>query len=67
MAEMKKTTLKHLKELHGNIIEISHLFNKISELAKSEGLKEISEYCRNSSKEEKKRASDLEALIHNLK
>ena len=39
MPGQKKTALRHLKELHGAISEISHLANKSAEISKDEGLK----------------------------
>jgi len=43
MPGQKKTALRHLKELHGAISEISHLANKSAEISKDEGLKNANE------------------------
>lgn len=66
MASKMKTTLKHLKDVHGVVTESSHLFGKIAEVAKAEGINEVSEYARNEEKEMKKKASEIESLIHKI-
>lgn len=62
-----KQTLKHLKDLHGNVRESEHLFKKGAELAKSEGLSEAAEFCRNSAKEQRTKGNEIEDLIRNLR
>ncbi|HLD97771.1 MAG TPA: hypothetical protein VI815_00425 [Candidatus Nanoarchaeia archaeon] len=66
MPGQKKTALRHLKELHGAISEISHLANKSAEISKDEGLKNANELLRKIEKAQKIMASDLEKLMHNL-
>lgn len=61
-----KQVLRNLKELHGEETTLSHLYLKASEIAKSEGKSEIADSLRNSAKECKKRANEIEMMMKTL-
>jgi len=61
-----KKVLKSLKELHGEETALGHLYSKTSEVAKAENKDEIATFLRDSAKECKKRANEIEFMMKSL-
>jgi len=61
-----KKVLKGLKELHGEETALGHLYSKSSEVAKGEGKSDVADFLRNSAKECKARANEIEMMMKTL-
>ncbi|OIO41632.1 hypothetical protein COU56_02610 [Candidatus Pacearchaeota archaeon CG10_big_fil_rev_8_21_14_0_10_31_9] len=61
-----KQVIKNLKELHGEETALGHMYLKSSEVAKGENKTEVADFLRNSAKECKARANEIEMMMKTL-
>lgn len=61
-----KETLKHLRSALADELRQVSFYTKASEIAKKEGMNSASEFFRNAAKDEKKHATEIEGLLHEL-
>lgn len=62
-----KETLKHLRVALADELKGHDFYVKSAEVAKDEGLSGVAEFFRNAAKDEKRHATEIEKLIHELR